>query len=270
MQILNCDFMQSAIRMALDAWRKGWHEHNGGNFSYRIRPEELLLIESGLRVRGEWLALPWPIAELAGESFLITGKGKCMRNMGLAPQDGMGIIRLDEYGAHWQLIWGLEADGLPTSELPSHLLNQAVKKVRGQQRVIYHSHPENTIALSFVLPLDSAVFTRELWSMMPECVMMFPEGIGLLPWMMPGSQEIAQATAQLMQEHNVVLWAQHGVFCAGTDFDATLGLMETVEKAASILVKVLAMGGKEQGPGKSSIRKLAAGLNLPLNEKMLG
>ena len=29
------------IRMADDGWQQGWHERNGGNLSYRVKPEEV-------------------------------------------------------------------------------------------------------------------------------------------------------------------------------------------------------------------------------------
>ena len=46
-----------------------------------------------------------------------------------------------------------------------------------------------------------------------------------------------------------MIWAQHGIFCAGNDFDETFGLCHTVEKSAEIFVKVASMTGglkKEQ------------------------
>ena len=44
-------------------------------------------------------------------------------------------------------------------------MNHEVKKklTNGKHRVIYHAHTTNTIALTFVLPLDDKIFTRELW-----------------------------------------------------------------------------------------------------------
>ena len=116
-----------------------------------------------------------------------------------------------------------------------------------------HSHPANTIALTFVLPLDTKVFSRELWEMMTECPIVFPKGVGVLPWRVPGSADIALETAELIKQHDVVVWAHHGVFCSGADFDETFGLMHTVEKAAEILVKVLSCGGKRQTMCKDDI-----------------
>ena len=43
--------------------------------------------------------------------------------------------------------------------------------------------------------------------------------------------------------HPLALWPYHGVFGAGTTLDETFGLIDTAEKAAEVLVKVLSMGG---------------------------
>ena len=75
---------------------------------------------------------------------------------------------------------------------------------------------------------------------------MFPQGVGVVEWMVPGGKDIAVATSKLMKQYDIVIWAHHGIFCAGEDFDLTFGLMDTVEKSAEICVKVLSMGGKKQ------------------------
>ena len=71
------------------------------------------------------------------------------------------------------------------------LMNHEVKKgvTNGAHRVIYHAHTTNVIALTFVLPLEDKVFTRELWEMATECPVVFPSGIGVVGWMVPGGRE---------------------------------------------------------------------------------
>ena len=56
------------------------------------------------------------------------------------------------------------------------------------------------IALTLVLPLDDKVFTRELWESATECPVVFPDGVGVVPWMVPGGREIAVKTAELMKK----------------------------------------------------------------------
>ena len=240
MKVLESEFAQGFIRMADDGWQLGFHERNGGNLSYRIRPEEIEEVREDL-AEGEWHEIGTVADGVAGEYFMITGTGKYFRNVSLKPEESAGIIRISEDGSRYMTVWGLSDGTAPTSELPSHLLNHSVKKrvTNGRNRVIYHAHPANLIALTFILPTDDKVFARELWEMMPECRMVFPEGVGVLPLMAPGSREIAEASAELMEKYNAVIWARHGLFAAGEDFDLAFGLFHTIEKAAEIKIKVL-------------------------------
>ena len=137
-------------------------------------------------------------------------------------------------------------------------------------RVIYHAHTTNIIALTFVLPLKDEVFTRELWEMATECPVVFPDGIGVVPWMVPGGREIAVATSEIMKRQDVAIWAHHGMFAAGENFDITFGLMHTAEKSAEILVKVLSMRpDKLQTITVQDFRDLAKEFNVTLPEKFL-
>lgn len=106
--------------------------------------------------------------------------------------------------------------------------------------------------------------------MLSECIVVFPEGLGVLPWILPGSVQLAKATQTLMEQFNAVLWAHHGLFCAGNSLDQVFGLVDTIEKAAEILVKVLSMGGKKQRPSPSELLYLAETYRLPINKAHLG
>ena len=259
------------MRMANDGWEQGWHERNGGNLSYRIKPEEVDLVKENF-VSREWQPIGTTVKTLAGEYFLVTGSGKYFRNVILDPEDSICIIELDERGENYRIVWGLVNGGRPTSELPSHLMNHEVKVIAtgGKHRVIYHAHTTNIIALTFVLPLEDRVFTRELWEMATECPVVFPEGVGVVPWMVPGGREIAVATSELMKKYNLAIWAHHGMFASGEDFDLTFGLMHTAEKSAEILVKMLSMQSyKRQTIQPQDFRSLAKDFHVTLSEEFL-
>lgn len=249
MKVLDEEFMRGFIRMAYDGWEQGWHERNGGNLSYRLTGSDINVLEDVLAAisPGEWMPIcseeEMVLPAIAGDMFAITATGSYFRNIVLKPEECMGIIEIDDRGMQYRVRWGFANGGKPTSELPTHMLNHAVKKqgTDGECRVIYHAHPANINALTFVLPHDGDVFTRELWGMISECAIVFPDGVGDVEWMVPGSLEIAKASAVEMEKRNVVIWVHHGIFCAGKSFDETFGLMHTVEKAAEILVKVKAM-----------------------------
>lgn len=244
MTIFDTKVMQGYLRMGDEGWKQGWHERNGGNLTYRMRPEEVEDCKPFFYDHGQWVSLGMTVENLAGEYFMTTGTGKFFQNLMISPELAVGIAQINEAGDAYRLVWGLnEGKDRPTSEFPSHLLNHSVKKAANPDyRVIYHAHPVGVIALTFILPLDAKVFSRALWCTMTECPIIFPGGIAVVPWMMPGGIEIAKETSKYMTDFDVVLWAHHGIFCAGTDFDNTFGLMHTVEKSAQIYLTILNTG----------------------------
>lgn len=272
MKVLESKFVQDFIKMADDGYKQGWHERNGGNLSYRLKKGEVDAIRPRLYRDTVWQPIGTEVPGLAGEFFLVTGTGKYFRNITVDPEACLAIIEIDESGSNYRIRWGLVEGGNPTSELPTHLMNHEVKKklTDGRHRVIYHAHTTNTIALTFVLPLEDEVFTRELWEMATECPVVFPEGVGVIGWMVPGGREIAVATSELMEKYNAVIWAHHGMFCSGETFDLTFGLMHTIEKSAEILIKVLSMvPQKRQTISPDNFRKLEEGFRISLPERFL-
>ena len=103
-----------------------------------------------------------------------------------------------------------------------------------------------------------------------ECPIVFPDGIGVVEWMVPGGKEIGIKTSEIMKTKNVAIWAHHGIFCAGHDFDEAFGLLHTVEKAAEILVKVLSMSPNKLNTIRpQDFRDLAKEFKVSLDEKYL-
>ena len=272
MTILDTKFVKDFIRMADDGFAQGWHERNGGNLSYRIRPEEVEAVRSRLNCPGDWSPIGTSVPDLAGEFFLVTGGGKYFRNIAIDPETCICMIEIDERGENYRIRWGLVEGGKPTSELPTHLMNHEVKKrvSGGIHRVIYHAHTTNVISLTFVLPLSDEVFTRELWEMATECPVVFPDGVGVIGWMVPGGRDIAIETSRLMEKYDVAIWAHHGMFCSGENFDLTFGLMHTVEKSAEILIKVLSMRpNKLQTISENNFKALAKDFHVNLDDRFL-
>ncbi|MBR2745742.1 MAG: rhamnulose-1-phosphate aldolase [Erysipelotrichaceae bacterium] len=259
------------VKTCTDGWLQGWHERNGGNLSYRMKDAEVEEVREYLNEDAEWKDVGTEVPGLANEYFMVTGSGKYMRNVQLDFEDSVAIIRLNEDGTRYKIVYGLINGGRPTSELPSHLMNLEVLKHRDpEMRIVYHAHPANTIALTFVLPLDDAVFTREIWEMATECPVVFPQGIGVVPWMVPGGKEIGIKTSEIMKTRNVAIWAHHGMFVCGHDFDETFGLMHTVEKSAEILVKVMSMSDRKLNTiTPQDFRDLQKPFNITLDETAL-
>ncbi len=271
--ILDVSIMQGYIRMCNDGWLQGWHERNGGNITYRMKAEEVEECKPFFKkTPSEWVSMGVQADNLKNEYFISTGSGKFLRNVILAPQDNICIVEINDKGDSYRIVWGLEKGGRPTSEFPSHFLNHSVKKAvtNGEYRVIYHAHPANLIALTYILPPTAKAFSRVLWQSATECPVVFPAGVGVVEWMVPGGAAIARATSELMKEFDAAVWTHHGLFCSGPDFDITFGLMHTIEKSAEIYVKVLSTGKEiAQTITDADLRAIAKDFNVTLNEKFL-
>lgn len=246
--ILSSWFVQGMVKATSDMWLKGWDERNGGNVSLRLLEEEAEPFAADFYAEPRCVELTKPAPELANCWFLVTGSGKFFRNVQLDPADSLALLKVDEKGLSYKIHWGLANGGLPTSELAAHFQSHSVRKAvsGGADRVIMHCHATNFMALSYVVDLDSARFTRLLWEGSTECLVVFPDGVGILPWMVPGTDEIGQATADQMASHSIVMWPFHGIFGAGPTLDETFGLIDTAEKSSEVIVKVLSMGGIRQ------------------------
>lgn len=269
--ILDLKFVKYFIDTCHQSWLKGWNERNGGNMSYRMKPEEVAECEKFFSYDNPEKPIGLSVPNLSGECFMVTGSGKYYKNILREPENNICIVKLDEKGENYRIVWGLKEGGVPTSELPTHLLNHSIKKelTNGEYRVIMHAHPANIVALTFLLPLEDKVFTREIWEMITECPIVFPAGIGVLPWMVCGSADIAYATGEKIKKYDAVIWSHHGIFCAGPDFDTAFGLMDTIEKSAEILIKTMSCGGKKRCITSEQIMALSEPYHVNIDKTML-
>ncbi|WP_339183971.1 rhamnulose-1-phosphate aldolase [Oceanobacillus sp. FSL W7-1293] len=261
--ILSAPFVTNIMNTTYDMWKMGWDELNGGNISCLLTEEEVnpyIDITNVLRT----IELELPITELAGKYFLVTGSGKYFRKVIEKPEECLALLRLTEDGKSVELLWGLSDGGRPTSELASHFMSHTERlKQDPNHRVIMHTHATNLIAMTFTHDLDEVSFTRTLWQMCTECLVVFPEGVGILPWMVPGTFEIGQETARKMSEFRLVIWPHHGIFGAGKSIDEAFGLIETVEKAAKVYHLVNAhQGGAKQVITDQELLALAEAFNV--------
>ena len=183
--ILEAPFMVEMIRTATNMYAHGWDERNGGNISLMLEENEIkeyLDTENGmLRTIPTGFTAP----ELDGKYFLVTGTGKYFKNVQYAPDVNLGIVRLKEQGTQADLLWGYTDGGQFTSEFPAHMMSHVARlKVNPENRVVMHCHPANLLAMTYVHTLDEREFTRTLWQMCTECIVVFPEGVNVLPWML--------------------------------------------------------------------------------------
>ena len=236
--IMTAPFLIEMIRTTANMYDHGWDERNGGNISLMLDEAEVAQYLDVNQVIRE-IPTGFDAPSLAGRYFLVTGTGKYFKNVQYDPARNLGLFRVSGDGKTAQLLWGYSDGGRFTSELPAHLMSHVERlKVNPDNRVVMHCHPANLLAMTYIHDLDERAFTRTLWQMCTECIVVFPDGVGVLPWMLCGTNEIGIATAEKMRDSRLVVWAQHGIYGAGADLDETFGLIETAEKAAEIYLKI--------------------------------
>jgi rhamnulose-1-phosphate aldolase len=232
--ILKSNFMLGAIELCTNSFNKGWNERNAGNFSYRLYDSDIK--DYGLLKPLRTIDIDFDLSQINNQYFLVSGTGKYFKNAKNAPESVLGIIKVNN--KQLDILWGFNnGRDNPTSEISSHLLMHLAKQqIDKNQRVVFHSHATNLTAMTFIYPLDEREFTRTLWQMESECIIVFPQGIGIVPWDVPGTVRLGKSTAEKVKEFNLVLWPHHGVLAVGNSFDDAYGLVECAEKAAEMWI----------------------------------
>jgi rhamnulose-1-phosphate aldolase len=270
MKFIDSKFVEKMSEITNELYKHGWDERNGGNVSLRLTQAEVDQFDDlDKTIRN--IPIKFDASALAGQYFLVTGTGRYFKNVHNYPERDTGLVRITDEGNSVDLLWGFNDGGQPTSEFPSHLMTHIERqKVDSNQRVVMHCHPTNWVALSFTHELDEGSISRLLWKMQAESLVVFPEGVGIIPYMTPGTNEIGQATADKMNEFRVVMWPHHGIFACGDSMDEVYGLIETVEKACQIYTTIQAQGGNIlQSITDDDLRDLAKSFHVTPNPKFL-
>lgn len=243
-------------------WQNGWAERNGGNITVNITP----FVDDDMR---QMKAIAAPVAigltlkHLRGFYFYCKGTGKRMRDLARWPMQNGSIIRILDDGAHYEII--ADEPVKPTSELPSHLAvhNRLVEK-GSPYRATVHTHPIELVAMSHnPKMLGKDVLTRLLWSMIPETKAFCPLGLGVVPYQLPGSNELAENTLRELEDYDVVLWEKHGVFAKGLDVMDAFDQIDVLSKSAHIYVAACQMGFEPEGMSDEQMAEMSRAFNLP-------
>ena len=243
-------------------WQKGWAERNGGNITVNITEhidDEIRNMPAISPVTPIGLTLP----ELKGCYFYCKGTNMRMRDLARRPMDNGSIIRITDDCAHYEII--ADKPVKPTSELPSHLAvhNYLISK-GSDYKASVHTHPIELVAMSHCKKfLEKDVATNLLWSMIPETKAFCPRGLGIIPYKLPSSNELAEATIKELGDYDVTLWEKHGVFAVEKDVMAAFDQIDVLNKSALIYIAAKNMGFEPDGMSNEQMREMTVAFNLP-------
>ena len=243
-------------------WQNGWAERNGGNITVNVTEwvdDAIRRLPAISEVKPIGVTLP----ELRGCYFYCKGTGKRMRDLARWPMENGAIIRILDDCATYEIV-GDEVVW-PTSELPSHLsVHARLIAEKSPYRATVHTHPIELVAMSHCRKfLEKDVLTRLLWSMIPETKAFCPLGLGVVPYLLPGSTALAEATLRELEDYDVVLWEKHGVFAKGLDAMDAFDQIDVLEKSAKIYIAARQMGFEPEGMSEEQLSEMSIAFHLP-------
>ena len=243
-------------------WQNGWAERNGGNITVNITDyvdDEM----KALKPIGDIKQIGVTLPALRGQYFYCKGTGKRMRDLARWPMQNGSIIRIMDDCSSYAII--ADEPVMPTSELPSHLTVHAHQIETGSgYKATVHTHPIELVAMSHKREfLGKDVLTKILWSMIPETKAFCPLGLGIVPYELPSSNELADATLRELEDYDVVLWEKHGVFAKGTDVMDAFDQIDVLSKSAKIYVNAKCMGFEPEGMSDEQLKEMSVAFHLP-------
>jgi rhamnulose-1-phosphate aldolase len=163
----------------------------------------------------EEIRLPVKVPHLAGGSVLMSGSGRRLREIIQEPACHLGFVTIDAGGETGKLYTspGKRFDKL-SSEFNSHIAihNDQVSHTGTNFHAVVHAQPRYLTYLSHIPQYrDEKFLNRQLLRWQPELIYNMPEGIGLVPFYVPGSAELMQATVDSLRSHRIIVWCKHGM-----------------------------------------------------------
>ena len=154
---------------------------------------------------------------------------------------------------------------MPTSELPSHLAVHNYLLEKGSPyRASLHTHPIELIAMTHNKKfLEKDVATNLLWSMIPETKAFCPRGLGIIPYELPSSVKLADATIEALNDYDVAMWEKHGVFAVDVDIMSAFDQVDVLNKSAQIYIAAKNMGFEPDGMSQEQMKEMTVAFNLP-------
>jgi rhamnulose-1-phosphate aldolase len=206
--------------------------------------------------------LPTPAPDLVGATLIVTGSGRRLREIAAAPTANLACIVVNEGGTQGRMFTSPDCHfKRVTSEFNTHLAvhHDQMRSRPVQVHAVVHAQPKYTTFLSHIASYqEERYFNTHILRWQPEMIMNMPEGIGVLPFLLPGSRHLMLETMLSMREHKVVIWSQHGIIARADDsLNHALDLVEYIETAAQYEGLNLYTGERSAGIPPEQLRAIA-------------
>ncbi len=239
-------------------WGRGWAVKNSGNISADITGEIEISTSELNQFPYKQLRQFYP--DLSRMFLLVTGAGTRMRDIANHTLDSICIIRFSNDGTGYHIIGDdvFNSNLVPTTELTTHLaIHQLLRKQGGMQKTVLHTHPDELIALTLIPEFcNESILNKMLLSMQPEAVLTNPDGVGLVQYIPPGTENLAEKTVESLQSHPIIIWEKHGCIAVGKNMQKAFDLIDVMNKSAQLFFLCHKAGFAPQGLTERQIREL--------------
>ena len=215
----------------------------------------------------EEIELPQPVPELAGATFLVSGSGRRLREILDEPTASIACIVVNEGGKTGKLYTSPHRRfARVTSEFNSHLAvhYDQICSSDTNFHALIHAQPMHLTYLSHIPRYqDEYYLNTHLLRWQPETIVNLPEGIGFIPFRIPGSPELMAANVESLRTHRVVIWAKHGVMArSDVTVKRAADRVEYAETAAKYEFLNLSAGEQGEGLSPAELREICKTFNV--------
>lgn len=234
----------------------GLAEAKSGNFSLNI--SEMCKSINITFSESELYFLNKKYRHLANQFILISSSGSRMRDIEVNPESYLNLLYINSTGNEYYNILLDNNRKIPSSELFTHLeVQNLLSKINAKEKAILHTHPAEVIALTHLKNFNSEKkINKMLNAIQPEVAILFPEGIGYVPYRLTGSEKLAVETKEKFDKHKIVIWEKHGCLTIGKDFNEAFDHTEILIKTLKIFILCLSTGNKPEGLNVKQIKEL--------------
>lgn len=216
------------------------------------------------------LPLPQPVPELAGATLIVSGSGRRLRELKDEPPAHLACLVVDPGGETAQQFTSYQRRfERVTSEFNSHLAvhYDQILATGTNFHAVIHAQPLHITYLSHVPRYqDQAYLNQHLLRWQPETIVNLPEGIGFIPFRVPGSPELMADNVAALRAHRIVLWAKHGVMArSDVSVKRAADRVEYAETAAKYEYLNLRVGEIGDGLTPAEIRAICDSLGVNQN-----
>ena len=219
---------------------------------------------------GKPYRLPVDVPGLAGKTVLVTGSGRRLRDLKQAPYENIGAVVISADGQNGRLYTAACCRfSRPTSEFNTHLAvhQDQMQRSPSANLALIHAQPFYITYLSHLEDYqEEGMLDRQILRWQPEAIINFPHGIGVLPFQIPGSNELMEASVAALRTQELIVWSKHGILARSANgFEHAVDLIEYAETAARYEYLNLMLEERASGLTPSELEKIAKafGVSVP-------